>query len=575
MELKTYLLPLLRWWWLILLASAIAAATSYLTVQRQPDQFESRATLMIGQTIQDPNPSNQQLNLGSQLAQEYADIGMRNPVRRATMEALGLNRLPQYNVRALPNRQLIEVIVVDTDPTRAQAVAAELSNQLIRISPGGTQEEEQERQAFIADQLDRLQQQITATQEEILAKEQTLGELFSASDIAETQAEITALETKLNTLQANYAGLLAGTREVALNTLSLLEPASFPRRPVGPGLLQTMLAATAIAFSLAAGTAYLLEYLDDSIKSPKQVKKQFGLPVVGAIARLQNDNDSILTMRDAPRSPEAEGFRGLRLGVEFVLSSNDFKSVLITSPHQAEGKSLVAANLAVAMAQAGLRTLLIDADLHRPSQHKIFGLHNRQGLSTLLQAILQEGPLLERRHEAGDVPPALSDNHAAGDGAIIRESGQQLLHVITSGPISASPSELLVRGSVQRILDALAPRYDVIVVDSPPAMAVSDAAVLSNQVDSVFVLASAQQTRKSDLGKVLEHLDSINANVAGIILNQISPRSDDYYYHYGRYGYKADGPSGERLDGGEPKRQPRPTQPTNLRQRLFGRTGQG
>ncbi len=395
MELKTYLLPLLRWWWLILLASGVAAATSYLTVQRQPDQYESRATLMIGQTIQDPNPSNTQLNLGSQLAQEYADIGMRNPVRQATMEALGLNRLPQYNVSALPNRQLIQITVVDTDPARAQAVAAELSNQLIRLSPGGTQEGEQERQAFIADQLDRLQEQITATQEEIVAKEQTLGELFSAGDIAETQAEISALETKLNTLQANYAGLLAGTREVALNTLSVLEPASFPNRPVGPGLMQTMLAATAIAFSLAAGTAYLLEYLDDSIKSPKQVKKQFGLPVVGAIARLQNDNGEILTMRDAPRSPEAEGFRGLRLGVEFALTSNDFKSLLITSPHQAEGKSLIAANLAVAMAQAGLRTLLIDADLHRPSQHKIFNLHNRQGLSTVL---------LESRQEPGATP---------------------------------------------------------------------------------------------------------------------------------------------------------------------------
>lgn len=562
MELKTYLLPLLRWWWLILLASAVAAATSYLTVQRQPDQYESRATLMIGQTIQDPNPSNTQLNLGSQLAQEYADIGMRNPVRRATMEALGLDRLPQYNVHALPNRQLVEIVVIDTDPARAQAVAAELSNQLVRLSPGGEQDGEQERQAFIAGQLDRLQEQITATQEEILAKEQTLGELFSAGDIAETQAEISALETKLNTLQSNYAGLLAGTREVALNTLSILEPASFPTRPVGPGLMQTMLAATAIAFSLAAGTAYLLEYLDDSIKSPKQVKKQFGLPVVGAIARLQNDNGESLTMRDAPRSPEAEGFRGLRLAVEFALTSNNLKSLLITSPHQAEGKSLVAANLAVAMAQAGLRTLLIDADLHRPSQHRIFTLHNRQGLSTVL---------LESRQEPGATPSTLSDNGPSigqlTTSGVLKESGQHLLHVITSGPISASPSELLVRGTASKILDALAPRYDVIIVDSPPAMAVSDAAVLSSQVDSVFVLASVQQTRKSDLGKVLEHLESINANIAGIILNQLAPRSDDYYYHYGRYGYKSD------VD--EPKRKPSRVQPVNLRQRLFRRPREG
>ena len=529
LELKTYFLPLLRWWWLLLLASALAAVTSFWTVSQQPKQYQSTATLVIGQVIQDPNPSNNQLFLGNQLAEAYADIAEREPVRQGTMAALGLNWLPEYHVRALPNRQLIEIAVIDTDPARAQAVASELADQLIRLSPGGSQEGEQERQAFVTQQLDRLEEQITATEDEILAKQEELGELISAREIADTQNEIAALQSKLSSLQSTYAGLLAGTKEETVNTLSIIEPASLPTRPVGPAREMTILAATGIAFALAAGTAYLLEYLDDTIKSPQHASEQLGLPVVGTIARLQKGGEQgALIMKDAPRSPEAEGFRGLRTTIQSVLAGDTLNTFLITSPHQKEGKSVVTANLAIAMAQANQRVLLIDADLHRPSQHKLFGLNNGQGLSTLLQLQNLQPAFLEES-SAGSLHKLLMEK------SIVKEEIPERLFVMTGGPQAPSPSELLVGDDIGKLLRLLAPQYDAILLDTPPTLAVSDAAVLSSDVDVVFLLASAQKTRKADLASSLDHLKSVNAKIGGIILNQLSPTSEHYYYSYYSY----------------------------------------
>lgn len=552
MELRTYIYPLLRWWWLLLLAGVLAAITSFLVVRREPDQYQTQTTLMVGQAIQDPNPSGNQLFLGNQLAELYADIAMREQVRDATQETLGLNQLPSYNAVAVPNRQLIQIIVVDTDPARARAVANELANQLVLLSPDGAREGERDRQSFISQQLDRLEEQITATEDEIQAKEATLGELFSAREIQDTQNEINALQSKLSALQSTYAGLLSGTNEEAVNTISIIEPAYLPNQPVGPNSMLTVLAATAIAVVLAGGAAYLLDYLDDTIRTPEQISGRMGLPVVATIARLpDSDEEGSLIMRDRPRSPEAEGFRGLRLAVQFALKTDNAKSLLITSPHQGEGKSLIAANLALALAQAGLRTLLIDIDLHRPSQHKLFGLGNDQGLSTILYHL---------ESLDGTVPVRLPEDTV--DHFINRHTGQDRLSVVTSGPINGKPSELLVGGTVRVLLNALTAHYDVVVVDSPPALALSDAVALSTQVDKVFLLASVQQTRKADLRDVLQRMENVGANVSGIILNQLSTRSEYYHYRYSDYDTEDKGstydsePSSERRN--------------DIRQRIFG-----
>src|SRR6185503_16265771 len=135
MELNKYIFPLRKWWWLVLASTLIAAIFSSLSIMRQPTMYQSRTTLMIGTTITDPNPSSNEFMLGQQLALAYADLANREMVRNATKSALGMNQLPGYFAQALPNTQLIDIAVNDTDPARAQTVANELAAQLILLSP--------------------------------------------------------------------------------------------------------------------------------------------------------------------------------------------------------------------------------------------------------------------------------------------------------------------------------------------------------------------------------------------------------------------------------------------------------
>jgi capsular polysaccharide biosynthesis protein len=157
MDLKELLVPLLKWWWLIVVATLLAAFSSYRAVRQQPLVYEARTTLMIGRALDNPNPSNNEFWLSQQLAATYADLGKREAVRERTMAALGMTWLPEYRVRALPNTQLLEIVVVDTNPARAQSVANELANQLILRSPTASRPEEQDRQAFVNEELNDLE----------------------------------------------------------------------------------------------------------------------------------------------------------------------------------------------------------------------------------------------------------------------------------------------------------------------------------------------------------------------------------------------------------------------------------
>ncbi len=201
MELKHYLKPVLKWWWLLAVSAVITAGLSYFVISREPPLYQSTSTLMIGSAFNNPNPSGSELFLGQQLAQTYSDIAKRQPVKDKTMAVLGLDWLPSYFARPVPNSQLMEITVRDTSPERAQAVANELANQLILQSPTAPRPEQQEREAFIEDQLSSLQANIKQTEAEILEKGAELEAAFSAREIADLKTEINGLQSKLRTLQ--------------------------------------------------------------------------------------------------------------------------------------------------------------------------------------------------------------------------------------------------------------------------------------------------------------------------------------------------------------------------------------
>jgi len=517
-ELREYIRPLRKWWWLLLASTLVATIASFIAVSRQPPTYQTRTTLMVGRAIDNPNPTGNEFWLTQQLANTYADIAKREPIRRGVMEALGLDWLPSYTVRVVPNTQLIEITVTDTSPERAQAVADQFAQQLIRQSPTGFDPERRQRQEFIQQQLNDLEIGIQETKDEIARKQEELATLFSARQIADTQAQIKGLENKLNSLQSNYAALLSNTQEGAINTINIIESAALPVTPVGPNKPITVLLAAIIGFILAAGAAYLMEYLDDTIKNPDDVQQVLELTTLGAVPRLDGiDQKNEVIVLKGKQSPATEAYRILRTNLQFASVDHALSALLVTSPSPDEGKSITVANLAVAMAQAGRRVIVVDTDLHRPRQHRLFNLPNSVGVTT---ALLTEHP------EPDD---------------LLQETGVPGLHVLTSGPLPPNPAELLGSERMKRLLERLQERADILVLDSPPATILSDAAILSTQADGVLLVLDSGATRREVARRALDALQQVNARVVGVLLNRLPPRPDGYYYYYYYYYYSKDG----------------------------------
>lgn len=521
MELSRYLYPIRKWWWLLVISAVLAAASSYYMVSQQEPVYQATATLLIGRAFEDPNPSGSELVLSEQLARTYADISLRRPVRQQTMQALGLNYLPPYVVQPLPNSQLLEIRVTHNDPLLAQTVANELANQLIRQSPTSQGPDEMTRQAFVSSQLDSLQANIEETQQEILAKQADLEEAFSAREIADLQGDIAGLQSKLSTLQDNYGQLLSGTQREATNTLTLIEPAPLPRQPVGPKQLQTVLTTVVVALALAIGTAYLLAYLDDTVKTPDDISRISNLPSLPGIPLIRDQEGSyrIISLEE-PLDPAVDAFRALRTVVEFKVKRRSNPLILVTSASPAEGKTMVSANLAVAFAQAGNKVLLVDADIRRPSQHHLFGLPNHNGIvGFLLSQSLNEDPqhLTERMEQ------------------YIQKSPQDQLWVLQSGTSNGLDAQVLDLTVLEEVLILVSTQFDYVIVDSAPLLATSDSFSISAAVDGVILLAMSGKTRRKDLKDVISQLEMVEANVLGVAMNKLKGDSTAYYYRYYNY----------------------------------------
>lgn len=531
MELKTYISPLLKWWWLLLAAAVIAGATSYLAVSQQPPVYQARATLMIGSAINNPNPIGNEFWLSQQLAQTYTDIAQRAVVKDAVQEALGLTWLPAYSARTLPNTQLIEITVNDSNPERAMVVANELAEQLILQTPvSGRQEGDSARQAFTSQQLDELELRIRETEAELLTRQQEMAQLVSARQIAEMQNQIAALDSKRTILQSNYATLLASSSQGAVNRLSVIEPATMPYAPIGPDVMGTVMTAAVIGLSLAVAAAYLLEYLDDTIKTPNDVQSVATLPTLSGIAEYRPENGALrsLVTISKPRSPIAEAYRSLRTAVLFSNVDQNVRTLLISSPGPSEGKSFTAANLAVVMAQAGHKVLLVDADFRRPTQHRIFNITRNYGLTDMLIEV----PIT--RDPAHLVDLFIRINRA------LSRTAQPNLYVLPCGSIPPNPAELIGSAKMKALLGLLTTQYDIVIIDSPPTLAVTDAVILGTRVDSVLLVSRAGSTRRNQLKSAVERFREVNANMAGVVLNRVTASSGDYYAYYYRRSYYND-----------------------------------
>lgn len=513
MELRQYLSVLWRWLWLIALCAVVAAFCSWWVVKDQPDLYQTSTTLMIGSAIEKANPTSVDLTSSERLALTYSELIKREIILRATAQALGFEDgwpalREKIGTNLIRGTQLMEIQVVDTDPQRATLIANEVSRQLI----DAVQESKPvtANRAFIEEQAASLPAKIQAAQQEIQDLEAQLGSAFSAREITELQNRISTLENQVSSWQTTFAQYQTLLGEGSINTLKVVEVAQLPTSPVSSQWVVEVLLAAVIGMILAVGAAFLVEYLDDTLKSSEDVTKATGITMLGAISRMKagDPTERLITIRH-PRSPISEAYRALRTNLQFSSLDNPLRSLVVTSPNPLEGKSTTLSNLGVVMAQGGKSVILVDSDLRRPMLHKIFQLPNREGLTSLL---LEEEPVLDGR---------------------IQETGIQNLRVLTSGPLPPNPSEMLASQRMSRLIAALEKEADVILFDSPPVLPVTDAAVLSPQADGVLIVADAGRTRRAAARQTVETLRKVGINVVGAALNRISPRrSEGHYYYY-------------------------------------------
>lgn len=324
------------------------------------------------------------------------------------------------------------------------------------------------------------------------------------------QAVANSLIKTVDSLEKPRTG---GTSPVSL---SVIKPAIAPSAPSAPNTRLNLLLGLAIGLTAGVGASVLRTALDNRIRGESDLRKVTDAPLLGGISFDQDATRKPLLTQTGPQSPRAESFRQLRTNLQFANISGGAKTVLLTSSLPGEGKSTTATNLAIALAEAGQSVCLIDADLRRPMVSEYLGLERNAGLTTALVGAADVNDLLQ----------------SWGDGG---------LFVLTSGQIPPNPSELLGSERMKELIIRLEAAFDTIVIDAPPLLPVTDAAVLSQHVGGVVVVAGSQKLRTQDLEKSLDALELVGSNLLGIVLNRLPVKGPDAY----AYSYYSHDRSGE------------------------------
>ncbi len=298
-------------------------------------------------------------------------------------------------------------------------------------------------------------------------------------------------------------------------SISTIEPATTPLGPVSPNTTRNVALGLLLGLMLGVGAAVLRSALDTHIRSQQDVERVTDVPILGGIIDDPKADKHRLVVQVNPRSVRAEAFRSLRTNLQFLNVDNSPRSFVITSAAPNEGKTTVATNLAISLANNGASVALVDADLRKPSVAKFMGLDGSVGLSNVLVGMVELGEVLHRW-------------------------GKSELFVLTAGRIPPNPSELLGSAQMQRLVDHLTESFDYVIIDSPPVLAVTDAAVMSRLVGGTIVVAGIGVARRNDIVAALDALDGIANRIVGIVLTRVPSKGPDAYYHYGRYEYNSE-----------------------------------
>lgn len=385
-----------------------------------------------------------------------------------------------------------------------------------------------------------LRSQLEAAQgRENQLRETYLSQMSAANLQGQAETQLTTLKREIETNRGLLDTYIQRQKQIELtvegsqpDNLKISNRAVTPGAPIGPQRNRNIFIAFLISLAAGIGLAFLLDYLDDSVKSSDDIGRHLGLPTLALIPyssgselkrkanQLSGANgdsalDSVaLTAIEDNRSAMAEAYRHLRTSLLFSSAGKPPQTILVTSTQPAEGKTTTAINTAITLAKSGAEVVIIDCDLRRPRLHKHFGVTNATGLTSYLSGDKNPDSLLQDCH------------------------GMANLKVITSGPIPPNPAELLSSNEMKNLLQFLKGNFKHIIIDSPPSVFFTDAAILSMIVDGVVIVALAGKSSIHLTRRFKQRLGSIGARIYGVVLNGIKSSSVEYSY-YG-YNYASD-----------------------------------
>lgn len=339
--------------------------------------------------------------------------------------------------------------------------------------------------------------------------------------------ELVALGRAKEIAERTYGQLLEQLQQVRLSeaqqqgTARKVDIAEVPERPVHPTPQRTLAIAALLGLVAGLSLALLQELADTGVRDPDELLMRTGISSLGFIPATRDTGRTIKIAARSPRSPITESFRTIRSNLKFAHLDSPLHTMMVTSAGAGEGKSFTATNLAIVLAQAGVDTLLVDADLRRPTLHRIFGIQRTPGLTTVLTG---ETPL----HEA------------------IQATDVANLRIIPSGSVPPNPAELLDSRRMRQLIEEMKEIAEIVIFDTPPALVVTDAVVLSPRVDAMVLVVEQGRVTSRALAEIRRMVEQARGKIAGAVFNKVKSGASGYYhYNYYRYYYYGDRSPGD------------------------------
>lgn len=527
LELRHYLHVLRRRYSVVVLVTVVAVGAALAFDFTSTRIYSASADVLLTTTQQNTVFSNGQVAQEDPARQVDTQVTVMKsaPIASTVKRSLGANagKVSSVSVAGVGSTDVIRATVESPDPQIAKR-AADLYTQTY-VKRRRTQQVDSLLASAneVQKKLNQIQLQIDALP------------LNAGAQRAALTGQYDTFKQQLDQIQVNAAVQSGGAQVVA--------QAQVPTSPVKPQPIRDVALAGMLGLLLGVGLAFLAEYLDDKINTTDDVGRYgHGLPVLAEVPAVSGWRDRkttrVVSIQE-PNSSAAEAYRSLRTSLQIIGLRRPAQTILVTSPVAAEGKTTTAVNLAVTMARAGRRVVLVDLDLRRPRLDQFFGLDRELGFTSVL---------------VGDAP--LSEALAP----IWVADGVPYVQVLTSGPIPPNPSELMGTARVSELLASMQSFADLVIIDSPPLIPVTDALVLSGRVDGVLLVVGAGQTRRRHLGRAAELLQQTEAPILGAVLNATTAQHRGYGYGYGYghggYAYREGKGSERRSAGAEPAHRP-------------------